>query len=266
MADRSWRVPRAGPPGLVLAILCVLGLAIPVGAGVAVAAPPVLPVADWSAILSNLDGPTLTPGTSGAITFRVTNPLAYELVAANVTLQVYAFNPTDGGGAQALPAGSSPVLGTGGQNYTVAPPLLPSTVSWNWSVPVSIPSSAPTGDYAVRFQVTFSMENVSYRLASRGFFSTAQWTSATSYPNGTPTINASQLGVSGVVPETSILVHGAATPWVLYTILGVGLALAAVGAYWWTRSETKSKSGMRRSSPPQSAPTAFGSNRSSDGD
>lgn len=266
MPDRFRRLPRVGPPGLVLAILCVVGLSIPAGSGVAAANPPVLPVADWSAILSNLDGPSLTPGTGGAITFRLTNPLASELLSANVSLQVYAFNPTDGGGPQALPSGSSPVLGTSGQNYTVAPPLLPPTVSWNWSVPVSIPSSAPTGDYAVRFQVTFSADNVSYRLASRGFFSAAEWAAATSYPNGTPTINASQLGVSGVVPETSILVHGAATPWALYTVLGVGLGLVALGAYWWTRSEAKSRSGMRRSSPPQSAPTAFGSNRSNDGD
>ncbi|MCI4348315.1 MAG: hypothetical protein L3J97_06850, partial [Thermoplasmata archaeon] len=80
---------------------------------------------------------------------------------------------------------------------------------------------------------------------SRGYFSAAAWAAATVLSNGTPTINASQLGVSGVVPETSILVSGSSTPVALYAVLGVGLGLAGLGAYWWTRSETKSRSGAR---------------------
>lgn len=199
------------------------------------------------------------------MTFEVGNPLPDEIISMNVSLELYAFNPSDGGAPQALP-GSPPTLGSGQLSYRVAPPLLGHGSTWNWSVPVAIPSTAPTGDYAVRFAVSFVSENVSYLLESRGFFSASAWAQATEYANGTPTVNASQLGVSGVVPETSILVSGGTTPFVLYVVLGVGLGLAALGAYWWTRSEAKSKSGTRRSSPPQSAPRAFGSRRSNDGD
>jgi hypothetical protein len=229
------------------------------------AAVPVLPDRDWSPILGELAGPTLTPGGSGSLKFRVGDPLSYELVSMNVSLQVYAFNPTDGGAVQSPPAGETPTL-EGGLHYVVAPPLLAPNTTWNWSVPVAVPATAPTGDYAVRFAVSFSMDNVSYLLESRGFFSASAWAGATEYANGTPTINASQLGVSGIVPETSILVSSAATPVVLYIVLGVGLGLAALGSYWWARSEGKSKSGARRSSPPQSAPTAFGKSRNNDGD
>lgn len=232
----------------------------------AVAVYPVLPDSDWSPVLSHLEGPTLTPGGSGGITFRLGNPLPYELIYPNVSLQVYAFNPTDGGGPFAPPAGSSPILAGGGLGANKTGPTLPPNTTWNWSVPVAIPTSAPTGDYAVRFSVTFFMNNVSYRLESRGFFSASAWANATEESNGTPTINASRLGVSGIVPETSILVSPPGIPVVLYSVLAVGLALAGVGAYWWTRSEAKSRSGTRRSSPPQSAPTAFGSSRSNEGD
>ena len=236
----------------------------------AAAAYPVLPDADWSPILGALGGPTLTPGGSGFITFRLGDPLSDELVPTKVYLQVYAFNPTEGGGAQAPQLGSTPTLPGGGLGDNVTPPELPPIIppytTWNWSVQVSVPGTAAMGDYAVRFAVSFSVNNTSYLLESRGFFSASAWASATEYPNGTPTINASQLGVSGIVPETSILVSPASTPVVLYAVLGVGLGLAALGAYWWARSETKSKSGTRRSSPPQSAPTAFGSKRSSEGD
>jgi hypothetical protein len=228
---------------------------------------PVLPDSTWSPILSQLSGPTLTPGGTGAVSFRLGNPLPDEWEDARVSLEIYAFNPTDGGAVQPPPGGASPTFpgGTLGNNST-PPSFLPPGTSWNWSVPVTVPTTAPTGDYAVRFAVSFSMNNTTYVLESRGFFANATWASATHYVNGTPTINASDLGVSGVIPETSILVSPAGTPAVLYGILAVGIGLAGVGAYWWTRSETKSKSGARRPSPPQSAPRALGSSRSKDGD
>jgi hypothetical protein len=251
--------------GISLVVLgAALLLVVPGALGPASAAYPVLPDRDWSPILGNLVGPTLNPGTSGSVTFRVGNPLPEELVSVNVSLEEYAFNPTDGGAPQSVPVGAPTLDGT--VSYKIAPPSLAPNTSWNWSVPVTVPSSAPTGDYAVRFAVTFSMANVSYVLESRGYFSAAAWASATEYPNGTPTINASALGVSGVIPETSILVSPAGIPVVLYVLLGGGLVLAALGGYWWARSDAKSKSGARRPSPPQSAPTAFGNNRSSDGD
>lgn len=266
MSDRR-SLRRSRPTVLLLVALgASILLVLPLLASLAGAAYPVLPDSEWSPILSHLAGPTLTPGGSGGIAFRLGNPLPYDLIFPNVSLQVYAFNPTDGGGPFPPPAGSSPILAGGGLGANKTGPTLPPGTSWNWSVPVAIPSTASTGDYAVRFSVTFFMNNVSYRLESRGFFSSSAWANATEESNGTPTINASRLGVSGVVPETSILVSPPGIPIVLYSVLGVGLVLAGVGAYWWTRSEAKSRSGTRRSSPPQSAPTAFGSNRSKEGD
>lgn len=267
MSER--RVTRRGRRTWIAVAVVAAGilLVLPVIGTPAAAAYPVLPDRDWSPILGALGGPTLTPGGAGSVTFRLENPLPDPLVGTRVSLQVYAFNPTNGGAVQSPPAGSAPTFpgGTLGDNAT-PPAELPFGTSWNESLPVTVPSTAPTGDYAVRFSVTFSMNNTSYLLESRGFFSATAWARATEYPNGTPTINASELGVSGVVPETSILVSPSSTPAVLYVVLGVGLTFAALGAYWWARSETKSRSGARRPSPPQSAPTAFGSKRSNDGD
>jgi hypothetical protein len=267
MSDRRFGRRGRWTGTLAVALVAGLLLTLPEIVGTSAASYPVLPDTDWSSILGELTGPTLTPGSAGSVTFRVTDPLPDPMVATRVSLQVYAFNPTDGSGAQTPSESSSPTFPGGvlGNNTTGAP-IIPFDTSWNWSVPVSVPSAAPTGDYAVRFSVSFSSNNTSYVLESRGFFSASAWASATEYPNGTPTINASQLGVSGVVPETSILVSPASTPYVLYAVLGVGLGLAALGAYWWTRSEKKSKSGAQRLGPPQSAPTAFGRSRRSDGD
>lgn len=214
-------------------------------AGPANARYPVLPDSEWSGVLGGLVGPTLNPGSSGAVSFQVGDPLPSPLTSPYVSLQVYSFNPTDGGAPQAPSAGVAPTLAAGTLGTNLSLPTLASGATWAGSVSVSVPAAAPTGDYAVRFSVNFSVGNLSYLFESRGYFSAAAWAAATVLSNGTPTINASQLGVSGVVPETSILVSGSSTPLALYAVLGVGIGLAGFGAYWWTRSELKSKSGAR---------------------
>lgn len=248
-------------------MVLLVGLVVSTAAtGGTAASYPVLPDTDWSPLLGGLTGPTLQPGSSGSISFQVGDRLAQPLTLPTVSLEVYAFTPTDGGTVQSPPPGPAPSLGGGGPVFNATHSSLPVGGNWTGTVPVSVPPTAATGEYAVRFALRFTMNGTAYLLESRGFFSAAAWAGATQYANGTPTINASQLGVSGVVPETSILVPTPSPAPVLYALLGVGLGLAALGAYWWTRSEAKSKSGARRSSPPQSAPTAFGSRRSSDGD
>lgn len=206
---------------------------------------PVLPDSTWSGFLNELVGPTLGPGGASSVSFRVGNPLASDVLSPHISLQIYAYNPTDGGAPQAPPVGVAPTLAGGTLGTNLSVPSLAAGTTWDGSVSVAVPSAAPTGDYAVRFAVTFSEGNLSYLLESRGYFSSTAWVAATELSNGTPTINASRLGVSGVVPETSILVSSSSTPIILYSVLGVGLGLAAVGAYWWTRSGTKSRSGAR---------------------
>ncbi|MCI4353289.1 MAG: NEW3 domain-containing protein [Thermoplasmata archaeon] len=232
--------------GTVPAVFAVgLMLLSPVLARPASATYPALPDSDWSGVLSGLGGPTLTPGAEGALSFQVGNPLSSPLASPHVALLVYAFNPTDGGAPQAPPKGGTPAFAGGALGTNLSLPTLAPGATWGGTVPVTVPATAPTGDYAVRFAVSFSVGNLSYLLESRGYFSAAAWTAATELSNGTPTINASQLGVSGVVAETSILVSAGSTSVALYVVLGVGLGLAALGAYWWTRSEAKSRSGAR---------------------
>jgi hypothetical protein len=258
---------RPGETRRLPVLLAISGLLILAGlpAG-ARAAYPVLPDSEWSAFLVGLSAPTLTPGGSGSVSFQLGDPLPSDLTSVRLILQFYAFNPTDGGAPQPVPPSGAPVFTGGSLTTNVTLGVLSTGTHFSASLPVTVPTGAPLGDYALRFQLSFTTANASYLLESRGHFSAAAWAAATVYSNGTSTINASQLGVSGVIPETSVLVSTASIPLALYGVLGVGIALAALGGYWWTRSETKSSAGARRSSPPQSAPTAFGSKRKSDGD
>ncbi len=200
---------------------------------------------------------------------ELADPLNLTLQAPALSLRIYAFNPTAGSGDGALPAGDTPSLGNppaGALEVNLTLPLLAPGAAANFSVGVAVPSGAPDGIYAVRIALQFAAAGQNYLLESRGFFSATQWAQATQSANGTPTLNATRLGVSGVIAETSVLVQNPAVAWALYAVLGVGLGLAALGAYFWSRSGPGPSSGARSGSPPHSAPSTLGKRRSRDGD
>jgi hypothetical protein len=257
--------PGAWATGLVLAfLLIVTAFAVPAARGAYATAPE----PDWSRFVPALTAPSaLAPGSQGTIVVSVANPLAQALSPVALSLEEYAFNPPTGNAVGTPPDGAAPTIGTAGAlAVNLTGPSLPPSSVWNATVPVAVPSSAPDGAYAIRLSLAFTAAGAAYLFESRGFFSAAAWAAATTGPNGTPTINASLLGVSGVIPETAILVHASTANWVLYGLLAVGLVLAGVGAYWWGSSGPGSTSGARRGAAPQRAPRAFGKRRSKDGD
>ncbi|HXW66407.1 MAG TPA: hypothetical protein VEL82_00760 [Thermoplasmata archaeon] len=262
--------PRAVVRPLALAVVvavAILGAVVPGGA--LGAAYPTLPVGDDRGLLANLSGPVLAPGASGAISFSVGDPLPVPLVGASVELDVYAFSPSPGGTSSNVTVAGAPVL----SNATASGPLvvvpigtvLPSG-SVRASVGVTTGASAPAGTFVVRTALAFLMNGSSYLLESRGWFSASVWAAATQLPNGSATLNLTVLGVSGVTPETSVVLTSSQYPWVLAGVLGAGLLLVGLGAFVYFRRGAASRSGTRRAGDDQKAPTAFGKRRTRDGD
>jgi hypothetical protein len=258
--------------GIALALL----LALPLG-GLATGAPPpaaaLLPVADDGRFLSNLSAPILAPGGSGAISLTLSYPLSRPLDLVTLTLAVYEFTSFPGNVSGAPPPGGSPTFSGGlsnGTNETIAVASIGPgdafRVPGNLSVSVAAPAGAPDGTYDIRASLTFTENGTPYRMESRGFFPAALWASATELPNGTPTLNVSRLGVSGVLPETAVLVRTNPVATVLYVILGSAIVLAAAGGYVAVRRGAGSRSGAARVGPPKSAPSTFGNSLSSAGD
>lgn len=264
------RRPRISFIGLLLVGLSV-GAAWPPTAGAA--APPVLPVGTSDGLLSGLAAPALAPGGSGSISFVLTDTLAGPITSISLTFELYAFAAYPGGTTSGLPAGGSPEFsGMGANGSAVVVPIARLAASGsfgapgNLSLPFSVPASAPSGTFAIRAELTFQQGAQSFRLASRGYFSSAVWANGTELANGTPTVNASRLGVSGVLPETAILIRSNGTPTVLYGVLGASLALAAAGGYVSYRRGPGSRSRKWTPGDPTSAPKAFGKSRIKDGD
>ncbi|MCI4335311.1 MAG: hypothetical protein L3K04_06795 [Thermoplasmata archaeon] len=249
------------------ALACLLG-ALLLGPALAQATPP-LPIQQGSALLSALSLPAATPGSSSKLAYVVTDPFGSALSNLSLVFALYAFNPSPGTGATSLPLGAPQFVGASGaaSSLTLRGPDLVSGATWYTPVELSVPSGAPLGTYAVRDSLVFTMNGSAFQFESRGFFGASQWASATVLPNGSPTLNLSRLGVSGVLPETGLLVSDSApVTFTLDLLLAAALVFAGVGAYLAGKRPAGSKSGAVGPPREKAAPTAFGKRRKSDGD
>lgn len=245
----------------------LLLLVTPVGA--TATSYPVLPLADDRGFLGNLSAASLSPGAPGSISFSVGDPLSVAIHSTELTLQVYAFNAFPGNATSTISVAGAPVLSnsssSGGSVNVSVGTVLPSGVV-RGSVSVATSASTPSGAFAVRTALSFVANATAYLLESRGWFSAATWAAATELPNGSATLNLSVLGVSGVLPETAIVVEESSWPWLLFGLLGAATIFVGVGAWIYFRRGPASSSGMRRAEDDHHAPRAFGSKRTSDGD
>jgi hypothetical protein len=252
---------------LVVATGLLVGMSIPAPAA-ATGYPPVsLPLDRW--FVSNLTGAELAPGGGGTISYTVGDPFLNQSITSVVlTLQVYAFNAYPGNATSTVSVASAPVLATAttsgiSVNQTIG--TIPAKAIVIGSVSVASSATTPSGTFAVRTAVRFMASGTSYLLESRGWFTAAQWAAATTGPNGTVDLNVSALGVSGVTPETSILVTSSNLTTAIWAVFAAGLVLIGVAAWLYFRPP-KSKSGVRNAPVDIHAPSALGKRRTSDGD
>lgn len=234
-----------------LVVLVVVGSIGWISVGRAETNPP-LPVALGSRFVGNLSAPSLNAGASGSLGLTLSDPLAGPIHAVALSLQLYAFNSFPGNANSTLPSGSLPFLTTPSSsgpwaNYSF------SSIGSGGRLPISVgvvtASGTPAGAYSVRTSLSFVASNgTAYRLASRGWFSTALWENATEEPNGSAVLDQHSLqvlNISGILPETSFQVTSSALSIALYVLLGVALVLVGIGAYVYFVRSAHSNSGAR---------------------
>jgi hypothetical protein len=263
--SRRGRPPPRG--ALLLFGLLLLAGAAPASAG----APPTLPAQDGRGFLPALSIDPAAPGTSVPLQYTVANPLPYAVSNVTLTFELYAFNALPGTGRTALPVPAPTLAGPAGGALALTIDLgglAASSSRGRASVSIDVPAGAPEGTYAIRDAMSFELNSSRYDLASIGEFAPSVWHNATVLPNGTPTLNLTRLGVSGILPETALLVRSSQLlSAALYALLGAAGALVVAGAYVAGRRRGPGSRSGERSAPPEShAPSAFGNSRSSSGD
>ena len=260
--------------GLAAGVALVLLIAVLLAFPTASAAParllpwPELPIALDGKFLTDLNAPTLAPGGSGAITLNLNDPLAGPMSNVTLTLEPYAFNafPGNATGTIPTPGLSFPSAPSGSDLVTLLLGPIPPGGAVPLSVDVRADASSPAGLYAIRTTLGFDENGTPFYLASRGNFPASVWERATTGPNGTSTLNLTTLWVSGVLPETGVLVQSNPFPWVVYGLFAGAFVLAGAGGYYWFRRTGRSSSGATGVAEPSQAPSAFGKRRRSDGD
>ncbi len=266
---RSRAQALAGRVVVFLVVATILGLVAP-GLPAARATPyPTVPVGLDRWFVSNLTGAELAPGGSGAISFTVGDPLAGLAISSTVlTLQVYAFNAFPGNATSTVAVAAPPVLASSSGSGAAANVSLGTVAAG--SVRRGFGGRAILRDDAERDlrganRAAVRRRGADYLLESRGWFTDAQWSAATAGPGGSVDLNVSALGVSGVIPDTSILVSSSDLSTAIYAVLGAGLVLVGLAAWLYFRPP-KSSSGVRKEPADIHAPSAFGKSRTKDGD
>jgi hypothetical protein len=244
-----------------LALTALLLLSPP--ASPARAAAPTLPIETGRGFLVQLALAPVAPGGSTNLQFTLDNPLASTLTGVTLEFGFYAFDPSPGGHSEAVPA-EGPTLSSGTAateriRLSVGT-LLGRSSGWSAPVTVSVPGSAPLGTYALSDDLNFTTNGTSYRLASIGNFPTSLWDNATLTANGTPTLNLTRLGVSGILPETALLVQSStAIDVALYGLGGAAVVFAIAGGYVAMRRRGPSSRSGASSAPEEShAASALG--------
>lgn len=242
MAPRAERrVPRLLCAGVLLALLVLLLTGVSPGARAA----PVqtVPIATDGQFLTNLSAPAVAPGDSSRISYGVTDPsrLTVPITRVVLTFQVYAFNGFPGGGNGSLPVGSAPVL----DNSTASGAVVNVTIGTlapgstdRGSVGIATATSTPAGTFAIRTEISFDLNGSPAVLRSRGWFTESQWAAATELSNGSATLTPAglqALNVSGIIPETAVLVASNDWSWALTGLLVGAFVLLAAGAWVYSR-------------------------------
>jgi hypothetical protein len=252
---------------LLLLSLVASGASLP-AVSTAASAPP-LPRATGGELVTTLSLPASSPGGSSSLSITLLDPFLYAMTNLSLTFGWYSFNPYPGTGAGSLPGDGPTFQGSASEGGVASAhdAYLPGGIAWAATVSVLVPADAPLGTYSVRDNLSFDMSGVEYVLASRGYFSNATWQRATILPDGGPTLNLTVLNVSGVLPETALLVQQTSTVTLgLDVILGAALVAVGAGAYVAFRRGSGSSSGARRAPEPSQPRNALGTRRSNDGD
>ncbi|HLM91531.1 MAG TPA: hypothetical protein VK424_05720 [Thermoplasmata archaeon] len=264
---RGAPVGRFGLPATLLVVVLLAAASIGASPARGAGAPP-LPLALDRIFVNNMTGAELAPGSGGAISMKVGNPLADAMTGTVLTVGVYAFNAFPGNATSGVNVASAPVLSnvtSSGLEVNESLGSLATHATTSLSISVQTADSTPAGTFAIRTALRFVENGTAYVLESRGWFTFATWTAATNGPNGSTDVNLSRLGVSGILPETSLLVQSNNFAYALWAVLGVGLVVVGIGAWLYFR-RSNSKSGTRPVPAETQAPRAFGTRRTSDGD
>lgn len=155
--------------------------------------------------------PIIKPGSTGTLSFNITNRYASAMKNITLTLGIYRWATLEDSKPideindppyfESVNIDNAEISGTEVEMHIE---LLPSWGNITVSVKIKAHPSTPEGVYFVRAMLVFDYDNTTgIVMKSVGYFPRELWDEATSEPG---TLNLTLLNVSGIVPDTSFSV------------------------------------------------------------
>ena len=236
---------------LALSLLVVAVLLAPATAGEDFGA-----VGKVNKLIGIQESPSLAPGDSGRFVFFLNSTYTETIRNVSLGANIYRYATID-----------ESVAVDASWPYTYPRIAETGTRLWNWTSPFVVPGARlemnftiltaqdgndmPHGSvfsqssYFVRFELTFD-GNVTggqarFRMASRGFFTNADWERATSANYTNPcappgcrgNVNLTLLGVDGILPDSSFGVKEPIPRWPFYLLVALAVVFLVFAFLFW---------------------------------
>ena len=184
--------------------------------------------------LGDFSTPTIVPGHSGVFSLTVNHPDQWNLTSpmenATLSISIYQYATLE----ESLPVSDidiPPVIVESGEPDMVVDcgDIQPGT-SYPIEFTIDTERKTPHGSYFsqstyfVRFNYTFTYENVTYIMASRGHFDEAQWYHLTETETGAGEINQTylgELGYDGIIADSAFSLKIPIPMWPFYGLVAL---------------------------------------------
>ncbi|NIP36645.1 MAG: hypothetical protein GWN18_16870 [Thermoplasmata archaeon] len=180
----------------------------------------------------NFSTPVIRPGESGRFGFTVTNRYDVPMTDVQVTIEFYRWATIEDTEPIEDIEGTPPkVRGEGAPGVTLD--LGDIAVGGSEPVEIVIVTSEDTdkGTYFVRHHIEFGHDGTRFQMSSRGHFTWEQW-EGFDYSN-----LYYQLGVSGIVPDSSFSVKDPVPLWPLATLIALCVLFGVLAVVFYLAEE-----------------------------
>lgn len=194
-------------------------------------------------MLGDFATPSIIPGHTGTFSFTVNNPdqvnLTQPMENATITISIYRYATLEES-MMVSNISNPPVFADSGTHeiFVDCGDILPGG-QFPLALDILTKKDTPHGSYFsqssyfVRFSLRFTYEYVNYSMASRGYFSDAQWELLKSGETGAGEINQTylaELGYDGIIPDSAFSVRKNIPMWPFYILVGL-TALSGLTAF-----------------------------------
>lgn len=192
--------------------------------------------------------PIIKPSEHGNYNFTVKNRYDKKMENITIVIEIYMYATLDES-KMIDKISHAPIIKEGNkQSYTTYKFDMPPNGTRVIGITIVTDKNTPQGTYFVRHSIEFEINGIKYIMKSRGFFSSDEWSAATTNPgNGSyGGINLTLLGVDGIVPDSSFSVKEPPPVWPLVLLVALAVFFGVLSFIFYAVEEEKGYSKIKK--------------------